>query len=341
MLTQTIAAFVTALSLATGALAEPIKYILDTDIASDCDDAGAVAMVNALIDNGEVDVLAMMVCTGGRYGAPALSAINTWYGHGDIPIGTIKNPKFWVGGDPAKPSGAYNYESYNRHLAEHFPTALKDGNDAPDARELYRKILAGQPDGSVVINTIGPLGNLALLLQTPADAHSPMNGMDLVRAKVKTLVITGGRNPEGTSSNFSKEDAEQYTKPVIDTWPTPIVFVGNEIGGKIMTSWRPNAAATVGNPARVAYQQFYKGDDTKSHHSSDQAGILYAIRGNGELFTLVDDGHQTCDDTGKTKWVTGTIDGKRHAYLRKRDGVDQTIGETCEALMTQGRKATK
>ena len=316
---------------------EPVPYILDTDIASDCDDAGAVAMVNALLDKGEVNVLAMMVCTGGPYGAPCLSAINTWYGHKDIPIGTLKNAKFWVGGGMDKPAGAFNYESFNRFIAESYPTQVKSGAEAPDAKGLYRKILSGQPDRSVVINTIGPLINLRDLMETGADANSKLSGMELIRAKVKTLVVTGGRNPEGTSSNFSKEGAGPIARKVIEEWPTPVVFVGNEVGGKIMSSWQANAAATEGNPARMAYRRFH-GDEKVAHHSSDHAGVLYAIRGAGEVYTLVEEGVQSCDEKGNTKWVTGPVAGKKQAYVKKLAGADEKIGKVVEELMTAGRK---
>ena len=141
LLLFTLASFASAQSPA----GEPVRYILDTDIASDCDDAGAVAMVNALLDRKEVNVLAMMVSTGGPYGAPALSAINTWYGHQGIPIGTLKDPAFWVGGSMDAPANAYNYESYNHHLAISSPVSIKSGDEAPDATTLYRKILAAQP----------------------------------------------------------------------------------------------------------------------------------------------------------------------------------------------------
>jgi hypothetical protein len=316
--------------------AEPVRYILDTDIASDCDDAGAVAMVNCLLDNGEVNVLAMMVSTGGQYGAPALSAINTWYGHPGIPIGTLKNPTFWVGGSPERPAGAFNYESYNRVLAERYPVQFQRGDDAPDARLLYRKILAAQPDHSVVINTIGPLSNVCVLMQTEADEHSTLNGMDLIRAKVKMLVVCGGRQPSGTSSNFSKENAEIYTKPMIEQWPAPTVFVGNEVGHVIDTGWSRNAQATADSPARLAYSLFHRKDASKiKHHSADQAGVLFAVRGTSGVYELVEKGHQACDDEGHTTWVSEPAPGKQHAYLRKLPGMDAKIAEMIEALMTQ------
>jgi hypothetical protein len=199
---------------------------------------------------------------------------------------------------------------------------------------LYRQVLAKQPDGSVVINSIGPLINLAHLLKTGPDAASPLTGAELVKLKVKQLVITGGRNPKGTSSNFSKENAEEFTKPIIETWPTPVVFVGNEIALDLKVGWQKNREATEGNPARLAYKLFFKGAENP-RSCADQAGVLYAIRGLGEFFKLHDTGHQTCDDKGTTAWSEKPLPSLRHAYLVKNEGVDEKISGAIESLMTQ------
>ena len=41
---------------------------------------------------------------------------------------------------------------------------------------MYRRVLARQPNHSVVVVSLGYLGNLAALLASPADAISPMTG---------------------------------------------------------------------------------------------------------------------------------------------------------------------
>jgi hypothetical protein len=317
---------------------EPVKIILDSDIASDCDDAGAVTMLNALADNGEAEIIAMMASTGGEWCAPALCAINTWYGRENIPIGALHEPAFWTGGNPDGPSGAFNYVSYNDYLAHHFPTRIKHRDDVPEARELYREILSEMPDSSVVINTIGPLVNLAQLLDSGPDTHSPLGGRELVRAKVKQLVVAGGRNPVGTSSNFSKAGAGVYARRVIEEWPTSIVFVGNEIGGTVLTGWEPVGDGKPSNPAQAAYRQFHGGDGLKKRPSWDQAATLYAVRGVGEFYEVVRGGFLACDSEGQTHWVTGSGGGKQHAYLRKVGDVDRELATTIESLMNQPAK---
>ena len=68
------------------------------------------------------------------------------------------------------------------------------------AANLYRMILASQPDHSVSIVTTGYLNNLKALLQSGPDQYSPLNGMDLVRKKVKLWSCAGGCSPGETSS---------------------------------------------------------------------------------------------------------------------------------------------
>jgi len=67
-----------------------VRLILDTDIGCDCDDAGAMAVMNALADFGECEILAVTHCTSREDGAGCIDAINTYYGRGNIPVGTLK-----------------------------------------------------------------------------------------------------------------------------------------------------------------------------------------------------------------------------------------------------------
>jgi purine nucleosidase len=64
--------------------------ILDTDISSDVDDVGAVAVLHALANQKKAHILAMMVSSGDPWSAPCLDALNTWFGRPDIPIGMVK-----------------------------------------------------------------------------------------------------------------------------------------------------------------------------------------------------------------------------------------------------------
>jgi hypothetical protein len=50
-----------------------------------------VALLHALSDRDEANILAMMCCTSSEWGAPCLDALNTYYGRPNIPVGTLRN----------------------------------------------------------------------------------------------------------------------------------------------------------------------------------------------------------------------------------------------------------
>ncbi|MCG8384357.1 MAG: hypothetical protein MJA30_02350, partial [Cytophagales bacterium] len=65
------------------------QIIFDTDMATDCDDAGALAMLHALQDKGECELLGVMVNDPDKDASGAVDVINTYYGRGSIPIGVV------------------------------------------------------------------------------------------------------------------------------------------------------------------------------------------------------------------------------------------------------------
>src|SRR5579862_7346615 len=84
-------ALIAALLAGAAALAgqEPARVIVDTDMLTDCDDAGALAVLHALADLGEVSILGIVlngIDEHGKHGA-VVSAIDTYYHRGDLPIG--------------------------------------------------------------------------------------------------------------------------------------------------------------------------------------------------------------------------------------------------------------
>src|SRR5262245_22844907 len=92
---------------------EALKVVFDTDIDGDNDDVAAVAMLRALADADQVEILAMGVVSLYPYSPACLDAINTYYGRGDIPIGVYKGPKLALQGSP-----------YARAVAERCPNDI-------------------------------------------------------------------------------------------------------------------------------------------------------------------------------------------------------------------------
>jgi inosine-uridine nucleoside N-ribohydrolase len=297
----------------------PLKIILDSDLGQDCDDASVMALMHKFADGGEVEILATMFPMRDTMGAPAMDVINTYYGRPDIPIGTYKGNYEYLG---------QLWDHYNTKLAKSFPHDLKHGKDAPDAIPLYRKILAGQKDKAVVIVVVGPQRLLADLLESGPDRYSKLNGRELVRKKVKLLSVMGAGFPKDQEWNI--KIAPLAAKLVAETWPTPIVYSGNEIGQAIRTGSRLLSETGTDNPVRASYENHPFVDKvTKDRQSWDQTAMLFAVRGPQDLWTVESKGYNYIDDTGKNEWRTDQ--DKQHSYLVIKKGAE--IKKIIEDLM--------
>lgn len=286
------------------------NLILDTDIAEDCDDVGAVAVLHALANRGEVNILGMMVSMPVQYGAPALDAINTFYKRPNIPIGTLRNS--------SDANGAKNLLVYNKDLATRFPNSLRDARNAPNSVTLYRQLLAKSADASVVIVTIGPVTNLYHLMRSPADNISGLDGMALIRKKVKRIVVAGGNLPDGTSYNFRlAPDKSEY---VINNWPTEIWFATNELGGDVLTGKIMMSKTTRTNPVHEAYRLYKNRYPTWAFRPSwDQMGVLVAVRGKAGMFKT----HSSGRVRGVRAWIRWEASpDKNHVWFQNNSGVE-------------------
>ncbi len=282
---------------------KPIKIILDSDIGQDCDDAAVMALMHQFADKGEVEILATMFPMQDPMGAPAMDVINTYYGRPDIPIGTYKGNFKYLG---------QLWDHYNTKLASKFPHDLKTGKDAPDAIALYRQILAKQEDSSVVIVAVGPERLLADLLKSGPDDYSQLNGRDLVKQKVKMLSVMGAGFPKGDEWNI--KIAPDASKLVAETWPTPIVYSGDEIGQAVRTGSRLLTEAPENSPVRASFENHPFVDSvTKDRQSWDQTAMLFAVRGTQDNWKLESNGYNAIDETGKNEWRRDN--DKAHSYL--------------------------
>jgi inosine-uridine nucleoside N-ribohydrolase len=296
----------------------PMPLIFDTDIMGDVDDVGAVAVLHALANRGEAKILAMGVCVKNPWSPLCLDALNTYFGCPDVPLGVVKGP-------------AHSRASrYAQEIAQEFPHALKSAADAPDAALLYRKVLAKQPDRSVVMVSVGQLTNFRNLLKTSPDQHSDLDGRKLAKRKVRVWVCMGGRFPEGREANFINDGpAAAYA---VAHWPTPIIFGGWEIGNEILTGARLKEAPA-GTPVRRAYE-LYNG--LNNRQSWDQTAVLYAVRGLGgglaDFWEVCSKGHLQVNEDGSNVWRDSPDKG--HSYLVKKMRPEK-IATIIEELMLQ------
>lgn len=273
--------------------AQPVKIIFDTDMESDVDDVGALAMLHGLADLDEAEILGTMVCSLNPWSVPTTDAINTFCGRPDIPIGAVKT------------FGVYRNSVYARVISEEFPQDIGIGEKAPDAVSLYREILAAQPDHSVVIVTVGYLTNLSYLLESGVDKISSLNGKDLVQKKVKQLVCMGGRYPlqqnPGRWGNLKPDPAA--IQHVANEWPTRIVFTGGgDFANAIKTGTKTFDFKPKSNPFSRAYEVFLQNWNRQYHHSADLIAVYIAVRGWEEFFELNKKGYNHIFEDGTHVW---------------------------------------
>lgn len=278
----------------------PVRIILDTDMSGDCDDAGALALLHALADRGECEILATVVNRKDLTGASAAAtdAINTFYGRPDLPIGT----------DKVGPTDLQRTSAFARALRDEFPNDIGPDDRAPDALDVYREVLAAQPDGSVVICSVGALSNLAeLWRQAP----------DLVRRKVRHLVVMGGRFPKSEQPETNIATHREAAQLVAAEWPGDIVWHGWEVGNALFTG-AALQQVPVKNPVRRAYElkPFGKRPAIAGGQPSwDQGAALFAVRGaQPELWDVVAGGRVRVDGQGNTVWQDDPTG--RHSHVK-------------------------
>lgn len=126
---------------------------------------------------------------------------------------------------------------YQKGLATSFKSKYNGNQDAEDGVRLYRRLLAASPE-KVTLMEIGFPQVLANLLKSQPDDFSHLDGLTLVREKVEQLWIMAGKWDEqgGMEHNFVNNDrSRQGGSYICANWPTPITFLGYEIGVSVIS----------------------------------------------------------------------------------------------------------
>jgi inosine-uridine nucleoside N-ribohydrolase len=285
------------------------RLIIDTDMANDCDDVGAIAVAHALADKGEVEILAMLTNRKdpSNASAGAIMSINQFYGRPDIPIGTAKY------GGLGKPAPS----PYATIIKNMYAKTAPNDDQMPDAISIYRKILASQPDSSVTICSIGLLTNLADLLRTIPDKYSNLTGVELVKKKVKRTVIMGGGFPRTHTPETNIRLDPEAASFVTNFWTSEIYWVGYEVGTVIFTGEGLKQKSD-NNPVKMAYKlRPYRtgfGIDM-GNPSYDQIAILLSVRTLEPLFRLSEAGVAVISSDGHTEWKPTYIKTQNQKYV--------------------------
>ncbi|MVZ66248.1 nucleoside hydrolase [Sphingobacterium sp. DK4209] len=300
---------------------KPVKVIFDTDMGPDYDDIGAIALLHALADQNELEILATVASDAHVDIAPTIALYNRYFNKPHIPVGEADKtlaPSF-----TAK-------TNWNDVLIKRFDSDLKN-QTFPAAVDVYREVLAKQPDNSVTIITVGFMTNLAQLLKSTADQHSNLNGMDLVKKKVKNWVAMAAAFPQGKEFNVFKDSVSSYY--VFQHFPKPILFSGFEIGDKIKSGAKIASKNDQNSPVSVGYKlnlDQYGEKPVKNRSSWDQTAVLIAARNPEDYFYLSGKGKIDVAKDGSNIWIPD--DKGNHQFIIHKYPY-QKIEEIIEELM--------
>lgn len=301
------------------AAAEPMRVIFETDMGNDVDDALALDMLMKYAEEGKIDLIGISTNKRNEGSVEYLDALTTWYGVPEIPLGRV------VDGKPCDDAVNYALEVVKMQDADGKPLFARshdsDGFVVPSV-EMYRRLLAAQPDSSVTVISVGFSTNLAQLLDSRADAISPLSGKDLVAKKVKNLVTMAGcftANEEADSLVRMPEynvvrDIEGARK-VFSEWPTPVVTSPWELGNGICfpaTSIDSDFTREVPNPVALAYKAYLPMPYDRP--TWDLTSVLYAVEGPDGYFTLSEPGDIEVDARGGTRFIP-RADGTRRYMM--------------------------
>jgi len=280
-----------------------MPVIFDSDMGPDYDDVGAITLLHAFADSGQIKILATVASTKYEGVAAVFNVLNTYF----------KRPGILIGVPKGKALELKDNQHWTDTLLLRYPHKIKKNDEAVSATEAYRRSLAAQPDKSVTIITVGFLTNLADLLGSSPDKYSTLNGRDLVSKKVKQLVCMAGGFPAGNEFNVRMDaSASQY---VFNNWPsTPVLFSGVEIGFTIKTGLPlVNNRSIQNSPVKDVYRISIpmSQQDTAGRMSWDQTAVLIAVKGY-QPWWKIETGKMIVADNGSNTW---SKENSLHSYI--------------------------
>jgi inosine-uridine nucleoside N-ribohydrolase len=288
--------------------------IFDTDMGNDIDDALALAMLHALSDRGECELIGVTLTNANPAAVPYIRMLNRFYGREGLPVGAaIKALKGGAGdGYMATALGAGATAA-----------ALRD-TPAEAAPALLRRLLSNAREKVVIVQT-GFSTNLAALLESPG-------GAALAQEKVAMVVAMAG-NFAGGEPEYNVRIDVASAKAVFERWPTPIVFSGFEIGRDLLypaASIEHDFAYARPHPIAESYRAYSKMPYDRP--TWDLTAALEAVRPEHGYFGLSDPGRVLVESNGATRFAPGQGDRR---YLRLDPAKRAEILEVLALLASQ------
>jgi hypothetical protein len=307
----------------------PVRIIFDTDMGSDCDDVGALALLHQFANEGKAEILGCIYSSGRvPYGAGVIDAINRYYGRPDIPVGACQDNCI---GDPVDKMQA---EKLAKDTVA-FHNRIIHNTDAEEQTRLNRRLLAAAEDRSVTYITVGHTKGLYDLLVSKPDKISPLDGMELITRKVTRWVALGALDANNKEQHFVKDwnfyrnGTAEYTAYLVSNFPNEIYFV--DAGSDVLTG-ASLANTPQGNIVRTAYETWLWNTMEKKledqRPSWDLAGVYFAVMDCGEYLESQSSGRLVFEQQKGAIWINGDqSNDERHFFISQKKGVADAFAE--------------
>jgi hypothetical protein len=300
-----------------GTVTPPTGIAYDSDFGNNIDSLLTLAFLKAIAAKGEARLIVTSISKSNLKAAQAVDAIDGFYSPAPAGGGRGFGGGVGVGGGVIglADSGKLKNDTpvidavVGRKSADgkpEFPYKIESLIDTGPCGVTIRNMLLAQNDLNAIMLVDGPL----------TDAVETMDlygARPQITAKVKELVVAAGSFPNGAPDPKITADLAA-TKKLLAEWPTPIVFVGSEVGESVPypgSSIASDFSWSTNHPIVDAYKAFKP--MPYDAPAPGLAAALYAAHPNDGYFKLSEPGTVTVADNGQLKFTPGA--GGKHRYL--------------------------
>jgi hypothetical protein len=160
---------------------------------------------------------------------------------------------------------------------------------------------------------VGFVTALAQLLITEPDQYSPLNGVDLVRQKVKCIYLMGGEFHKSVEPDFNLKTSFAFAREFFRLWPKDVdmVFSPQEVGENV--EYKPEQVIsdiswTDVHPIKQVYMRC---NCNTGQMMWDPMAVIQAVEGD-ELFLLSERGNVEFTEDAMTVFTSSETGNCRY-----------------------------
>ncbi|MBR3588319.1 MAG: hypothetical protein IKL16_02025 [Clostridia bacterium] len=200
--------------------------IFDTDWWTDCDDCVALKL---LLNSEETELIGVNINAFMEISPYSIELFLSQYGRGNIPVSVDKKATDYP--DPPK-------NGYQQKIVETYSDGeFKSADSYETSVKFYRRLLSSLNEKADIV-AVGFQNSIADLLLSEGDEFSPLNGMELCKAKVGKLWAMAGKWNEDGGREYNVANSKRSVtaaKIIAEKFPCPITYLGFEAGESVIT----------------------------------------------------------------------------------------------------------